>query len=78
MLVRVVTKNGLALEKQVGTVFLPSVQGVMEVLPGHTGAVVLLSEGRVLHDGSSLRIAGGVAKVLDDEVLILAEIKQLN
>lgn len=73
MLIKVITKKGVQLEEEVKDVSLPSVRGRMEVLKEHAGIVVLLSKGKVLYDGSFLRIEKGVARVFTDKMLVLAE-----
>jgi F-type H+-transporting ATPase subunit epsilon len=73
----IVTPERRVLAKQVDDVVLPSVEGYMGVLPGHTPLLAMLDVGEIsyLEEGTRhyLAVSGGFAEVLRDSVSILAE-----
>lgn len=73
MRIKIITKKGLLVEEEVGRVILPAGNGRMEVLPSHAPTFVLLTRGEVGYDGKGLKIFGGIARIYNDEVLLLTE-----
>jgi F-type H+-transporting ATPase subunit epsilon len=73
----IVTPERRVLAKQVEDVVLPSVEGYMGVLPGHTPLLAMLDVGEIsyLEGGERhyLAVSGGFAEVLRGSVSILAE-----
>jgi F-type H+-transporting ATPase subunit epsilon len=76
MELNILTKNGEGLKAETSYVLLPGATGQIGILPGHAKMVVLLKAGQIKYqDGGETKaipINGGVGKILDDKVLILA------
>ena len=74
---KVVTPVGLALEKDVSYVNLPTPEGSVGILANHAPMLCAVGKGRVRYrfEGgeSFVSVSGGVASVGDNEVTVLAE-----
>ncbi|RLA84833.1 MAG: F0F1 ATP synthase subunit epsilon [Deltaproteobacteria bacterium] len=81
ILLEVVTPERLVLSEEVEEVTAPGYEGEFGVLPGHTPFLVLLRTGEVMYriNGHEnwMAISGGVAEVLPERVIILAEAAEL-
>lgn len=73
MKLKVITKEGLRLDQKVKNIVIPARSGQIEVLPGHAATVVLISEGKLIYDGSALKIGRGAARIYNDEITIFTE-----
>ncbi|MGK0362880.1 MAG: F-type H+-transporting ATPase subunit epsilon [Bradymonadia bacterium] len=81
MRVEIVTPTGSVLDVEANSVRIPGAVGEADILPGHRPAVIMLSGGKILLEGSTgpsdagetVAIRGGVAEVRRDGVLILAD-----
>lgn len=73
MRLKVVTRKGIRLEKEVFNVVLPAEFGKMEVLPSHAGTVVLMPGGKLFYDESFIVVEKSIARILKDEILVLTE-----
>lgn len=76
--VRVVSPDETVWKGDAASVTVPAWDGRVGVLPGHAPFIALLGHGELIVDlpgGGSERsyVAGGVAKVEDDEVVVLTE-----
>jgi F-type H+-transporting ATPase subunit epsilon len=75
---KVVTPRGLEVEAEVLEVGLPSLDGVLGILPGHRPMFVVLGRGVMTYrngtSGGRLDIRGGTAEVRPDSVLAFAEL----
>lgn len=70
MRVKVITKDGIVLERDIAQITLPSVCGAMQVLPGHASSVIVLKKGNISFDSTSIPVKEGVARVYSGEVSI--------
>lgn len=70
---KIITRKGLFIEKQVDSVILPSLGGEMEVLKGHAETVAMISSGKVVYDGSFTRVEDGFAYVGNDTILVIVK-----
>lgn len=68
-----ITKEKKELEREVESIVLPSMEGEMEILPGHADTMVLLKKGVIAFDDTDLFIESGVAKISQNETVILTE-----
>ena len=73
MKLKVITKEGVKLDQEVDQAILPAYSGQIEILPGHAATVVLLSEGKLIYDGSALKTEKGAARIYNDEITIFTE-----
>jgi F-type H+-transporting ATPase subunit epsilon len=76
MRVEIVTPTGSVLDAEANAVNLPGALGQADILPGHRPALMQLSGGKIVLEGSDaevVAIRGGVAEVRPDGVLILAD-----
>lgn len=74
--VEVVTPTGSVLDAEANSVRIPGAVGEADILPGHRPALIMLSGGKILLEGSdaeTVAIRGGVAEVRPGGVLILAD-----
>jgi F-type H+-transporting ATPase subunit epsilon len=76
--VRVVAPDRVVYEGESASVVVPGWDGKLGILPGHAPLITLLGVGEldvdIPGDGSHrFHIAGGVIKVLDDQVTVLTE-----
>ena len=75
--VRIVTPAGVAFERDVNYVNLPTPEGSVGVLANHAPMLCAVGRGRIrlrFEGGeSAFSVAGGVASVQDNEVTVLAE-----
>ena len=76
MRVEIVTPTGSVLDAEANSVRIPGALGEADILPGHRPALIMLSGGKILLEGSgaeTIAIRGGVAEVRPGGVLILAD-----
>lgn len=73
MNLKVVTREGVLVDRDVVSVRFVTPIGGMEVLPGHAPLVVLVNPGKIFHNESETEIGAGVAWIKDDKILIMAE-----
>ena len=76
MLLEIVTPDKKVFEGEVSSVQMPGSEGGFEVLDNHAALISSLGKGKVViksEDGQEFTIDGGVAEVLDNKVIILAE-----
>ncbi len=76
MYLEIVTPDKKVFEGEVVSVSLPGVRGAFQVLTNHAPLISALEKGRVLIKGEEdkeLFIDGGVAEVLSNKVVVLAE-----
>ena len=75
--VEIVSQDHLLYKGEADQVVLPGVEGEMGILPKHTPLITTLAYGilTVRHKGGEevFTVAGGVAEVLPDEVIVLAD-----
>lgn len=76
--VRIVSPERVAFEGEASSLVAPAWDGQVGILPGHAPMIALLGAGELSVDqvggGSISRfVAGGVLKVLEDRVTVLAE-----
>lgn len=74
--VEIVTPTGSVLDTEVASVRIPGSVGEADILPGHRPALIMLSGGKILFEGTdaeNVAIRGGLAEVRSDGVLILAD-----
>lgn len=76
--VRIVSPERVAFEGEASSLVAPGWDGQVGILPGHAPMITLLGAGELSIDqaggGSVSRfVAGGVLKVLEDRVTVLAE-----
>lgn len=76
MLLEIVTPDKKVFEGEVSSVQMPGSEGGFEVLDNHAALISSLGKGKVVikgKDGQEFTIDGGVAEVLNNKVVILAE-----
>lgn len=74
--VEIVTPTGSVLDTEASSVRIPGAIGEADILPDHRPALIMLSGGKILFEGSdaeTVAIRGGLAEVRADGVLILAD-----
>ncbi len=76
----IVTPDRAVVHEQVDEVQAPGAMGYFGVLPGHTPLLALLQVGVLWYrkgaEKSYLSVAGGVAEVMADRVIVLAQIAE--
>lgn len=72
MLLKIITTDRLKLSAEVEEVMLPAVSGAVQVLNNHAASIIMLKDGDVVYDNSLVKIAGGVAKV-DENLVVIFE-----
>ena len=76
----IVTPDRAIIHEQVDEVQAPGADGYFGVLPGHTPMLALLQVGELWYrkgaEKSYLSVAGGVAEVTADRVIVLAQIAE--
>jgi F-type H+-transporting ATPase subunit epsilon len=78
LVVQVVSAQSMVHEGNAAALVAPAWDGEVGILPGHAAMITLLGEGMLTLDqvgggSSSMYVAGGVLKVEDDRVTVLAE-----
>jgi F-type H+-transporting ATPase subunit epsilon len=80
MALELVTPDQAIVKEHVDEVELPGLEGYLGVLPGHAPLLALLGVGEMWYRRGSekfhLAVAGGVAEVLPDRVIVLARIAE--
>ncbi len=75
---KVITPERLLVEADVESVFLPSLEGEIGVLPGHRPLFVGIGTGRVRYrsggDEESFAVRGGYAQVQPEKVLVMTDV----
>jgi len=75
---KVITPAQLLVEADVESVFLPSLEGEIGILPGHRPLFVGIGTGRVRFrtggDEDSFPIRGGYAQVQPEKVLVMTDV----
>jgi F-type H+-transporting ATPase subunit epsilon len=79
---KVITPGRLLVEAEVEEASLPSLDGLIGVLPGHRPLMIALGEGKLTYrqgaEGESFDVKGGQAEILPDRVLVFTELNQEN
>lgn len=70
---KIISPTCLVFEGEVQRVELPSVQGRMVVLSHHAPLLAVLQGGKVVAGNQPFNITGGIARVKDDEILIMTD-----
>ncbi len=76
MYLEIVTPDEKVFEGEVVSVSLPGIRGTFQILNNHAPLISALEKGKVLIKGEKdqeLTIDGGVAEVLANKVVVLAE-----
>jgi F-type H+-transporting ATPase subunit epsilon len=77
---KVITPSQLLAEADVESVFLPSLEGEIGILPGHRPLFVGIGRGRVRFrsggDEESFGIRGGYAQVQPEKVLVITDVDE--
>lgn len=74
MQLRIITQEREIVNVGISRVTLPGVLGQMEILPGHARLVSLLKAGEVSYFENGVKkldIEGGLAEVLNDNIVLL-------
>jgi F-type H+-transporting ATPase subunit epsilon len=69
----VVTPTGKVVEAETDSVTAPGMVGELGIMPDHRPALIQLGGGAIQYEGGQVFVAGGVAEVRPDGVLVLAE-----
>ncbi len=70
---KIISPTSLVFEGEVPRVELPSVQGRMVVLNHHAPLLAVLESGKVVAGTQAYGITGGIARVKDNEILIMTD-----
>jgi F-type H+-transporting ATPase subunit epsilon len=74
---KVISPTELLVDDEVQEVYLPSLEGLLGIFPGHRALFVALGHGPLTYTRANtqreLRIRGGYAEVLPESVLVFAE-----
>lgn len=74
---KLISPTGVKYESEATAVFLPTVDGTIEVLPDHMPLIALLSPGEIIiknnSDQKNLITDGGIVEISDNLVKILAD-----
>ena len=73
--VLVTSPERLVFNGQARSIILPGEKGTFEVLPLHRPLISRLVDGVVEIDGKTLRVRRGVARVAEDQVIVVVEPK---
>ncbi len=73
MQLKVITREGIQVEQEVGDVSLPVHDGRLQVLNEHTDAILQIEEGDIQFDRSTLAVGRGLAHVVNHEITIFVE-----
>ena len=75
---RVITPRRLLVDAEAEEIQLPSLEGLIGILPGHRPLMVALGRGALSYrrgsGGESFEVQGGQAHVLPDKVLVFTEL----
>lgn len=75
---RVITPQKLLVDKEVQAVFLPSLEGIIGILPGHRPLLTALGRGRLAfrleQKEENYPVRGGFAEILPEKVLVFTEL----
>jgi|Deesub1362A_J573_1020465.scaffolds.fasta_scaffold00597_14 F0F1-type ATP synthase epsilon subunit len=79
---KIITPQKLITESGAEVVYLPTVEGVLGVLPGHMNLVVAIGDGELtfLSQGreEKINIQGGWADIKDDTVIVFTELTETS
>jgi F-type H+-transporting ATPase subunit epsilon len=71
---KVISPSELLVDEEVQEVFLPSLEGLLGIYPGHRPLFVALGQGTLTYKRvgkeTQLPVQGGIAEVLPDRVLV--------
>ena len=77
---RVITARAMLVEAEASAVFLPGLQGLLGIYPGHRPLYVRLGKGslgfRTADGEESFGVKGGFAEVRPDQVLVMTELSE--
>lgn len=77
---RVITERAMLVEAEAAAVFLPGLQGLLGIYPGHRPLYVRLGKGilgfRTAEGEESFSVEGGFAEVRPDQVLVMTELSK--
>lgn len=78
LLLKIITPLRTVVEAQTQSILLPSTDGQMEILPGHTGIITAVANGELVYrepgqDEVSLFVGGGFLQVEDDVALLVTD-----
>ncbi len=75
---RVITSQRLLVDEEVKAVFLPSLEGMIGILPGHRHLFTALGKGvltyRLDQKEENYLVQGGFAEIFPDKVLVFTEL----
>lgn len=75
---RVITPRRVLVDVEAEEIQLPSLEGLIGILPGHRPLMVALGRGRLSYrkgsGGESFSVQGGQAHILPDKVLVFTEL----
>lgn len=75
---KVITPQKLIAESRVDQVYLPTVDGIMGVLPGHVNLVVALGEGEIVYLSPNreekVSVQGGWAEIKEERVVVFTQL----
>ncbi|MCD6194430.1 MAG: F0F1 ATP synthase subunit epsilon [Candidatus Aminicenantes bacterium] len=79
---KVITPQKLIAESRVDLVYLPTVDGIVGILPGHVNLVVALGEGEIVwllpEREEKLPIRGGWAEIKEKRVIVFTQLGETN
>ncbi|MGD2294871.1 MAG: F0F1 ATP synthase subunit epsilon [Candidatus Aminicenantes bacterium] len=79
---KVFTPQKLLVEEDVQEVSLPSLEGLLGILPGHRPLLVVLGDGdlscKSAHKERTFTVSGGYAEVQTDSVRVFTRLKDKN
>ncbi len=74
---RIISPSNLLVEEDVQEVFLPSLDGILGIYPGHRPLFVALGQGQVTYKSSNIEkeisVQGGYAEILPDRALVFVK-----
>ncbi len=77
---KVLTPKALLVEAEADEVSLPSLEGLIGILPGHRPLLVALGKGRISYrsagEEEQFSIDGGYAEILPDRVTVFTEMSE--
>lgn len=75
---RIITPQKLLVDRDVQVVFLPSLEGMIGILPGHRPLLTALGRGELAfrseQSEKSYPVRGGFAEILPERVLVFTEL----
>ena len=79
---RVVTSRKLLTDDEIQELFLPGLEGLLGIYPGHRPLLIALGKGRLSYRSGSkhhnFAVDGGYAEVLPDRVVVFTELSREN